>query len=239
MSFNYKAEKKNNKPKMSKEKFMKRTVSLVVILTLALSVAAYAQMGMGRCWSNYAQVTSSAQAEDIVRGIISSQNGFSVTGSSAIQQRGGTGYKVAVRNVAGGTEYYVVTPCGYTRGPLTSEVADNFCNNNFGCNMKHGAMGYGHGYGHGMRHGNYMGYDCNMAGNAQATVTTVAQAEEIVKNAVANLEGYSITSTEEVQVNMGTAYKVNVKDAAGNQLYYFVSPFGMVRGPLINTAQGY
>ena len=69
--------------------------------------------------------------------------------------------------------------------------------------------------------------------------TTIAQAEEVVKQAIANLKGYTITSTEEIQVRRGTAYKVNVKDSAGNQLYYFVNPFGFARGPLANVAQNY
>ena len=65
----------------------------------------------------------------------------------------------------------------------------------------------------------------------------VVEAEEIVKQAIANLKGYTITSTEEVQVRRGTAYKVNVKDSAGNQLYYFVNPFGFARGPLSDLVQ--
>ena len=86
--------------------------------------------------------------------------------------------------------------------------------------------------GHGM-----MGRGYGMMNNGQASVTTIAQAEEIVKQAIANLKGYTITSTEEVQVRRGTAYKVNVKDSAGNQLYYFVNPFGFARGPLADVAQ--
>ena len=76
-----------------------------------------------------------------------------------------------------------------------------------------------------------------MMNNGQASVTTIAQAEEVVKQAIANLKGYTITSTEEIQVRRGTAYKVNVKDSAGNQLYYFVNPFGFARGPLADVAQ--
>lgn len=203
---------------------MKKLI-LISFIVLALGSFAYAQMGMGGCWSNGTQVTSSAQAEDIVKGVIASKDGYAVTGSEEIQLRRGTGYKVAVKNAAGSTEYYVVTPFGFARGPVTSEVADNFCNT--GC-----GYGYGHGMGHGM-----MGRGYGMMNNGQASVTTIAQAEEIVKQAIANLKGYTITSTEEVQVRRGTAYKVNVKDSAGNQLYYFVNPFGFARGPLADVAQ--
>lgn len=198
---------------------MKKLI-LISFIVLTLGSFAYAQMGMGGCWSNGTQVTSSAQAEDIVKGVLA--DGYAVTGSEEIQLRRGTGYKVAVKNAAGSTEYYVVTPFGFARGPVTSEVADNFCNT--GC-------GYSYGYGHGMGHG------YGMMNNGQASVTTIAQAEEVVKQAIANLKGYTITSTEEIQVRRGTAYKVNVKDSAGNQLYYFVNPFGFARGPLADVAQ--
>lgn len=199
---------------------MKKLI-LISFIVLALGSFAYAQMGMGGCWSNGTQVASSAQAEDIVKGFIASKDGYAVTGSEAIQFHRGTGYKVAVKNAAGSTEYYVVTPFGFTKGPVSAEIADNFCN-----------TGYGYGMGHGMRHG--MGHGMN---NYQASVTTTAQAEEVVKQAIADLKGYTITSTEEIQVRRGTAYKVNVKDSAGNRLYYFVNPFGFAKGPLADTAQ--
>lgn len=199
---------------------MKKLI-LISFIVLTLGSFAYAQMGMDGCWSNGTQVTSSAQAEDIVKGFIASKDGYAVTGSEAIQFHRGTGYKVAVKNTAGSTEYYIVTPFGFTRGPVSAEAADNFCNT--GC-------GYGYGMGHGMRHGHGMN-------NYQASVTTTAQAEEVVKQAIADLKGYTITSTEEIQVRRGTAYKVNVKDSAGNRLYYFVNPFGFAKGPLADTAQ--
>lgn len=201
-----------------------KKIILISFIVLALGSFAYAQMGMGGCWSNGTQVTSSAQAEDIVKGVIA--DGYTVTGSEEIELRRGTGYKVAVKNAAGSTDYYVVTPFGFARGPVTAEVADNFCNT--GC-------GYGYGMKHGMGHGMGRGY--GMMNNGQASVTTIAQAEEVVKQAISNLKGYTITSTEEVQVRRGTAYKVNVKDSAGNQLYYFVNPFGFARGPLADVAQ--
>lgn len=201
---------------------MKKLI-LISFIVLALGSFAYAQMGMGGCWSNGTQVASSAQAEDIVKGFIASKDGYAVTGSEAIQFHRGTGYKVAVKNAAGSTEYYVVTPFGFTKGPVSAETADNFCNTD---------CGYGYSMGHGMRHG--MGHGMN---NYQASVTTTAQAEEVVKQAIADLKGYTITSTEEIQVRRGTAYKVNVKDSAGNRLYYFVNPFGFAKGPLADTAQ--
>lgn len=207
---------------------MKKLI-LMSFIVLAFGSFAYAQKGMGGCWSNGTQaasVTSSAQAEDIVKGFIASKDGYAVTGSEAIQFHRGTGYKVAVKNAAGSTEYYVVTPFGFTRGPLSAEAADNFCNT--GC-------GYGYSTGHGMGHG-MMGYNHGM-NNGQISVTTIAQAEEVVKQAIANLKGYTITSTEEIQIRRGTAYKVNVKDSAGNRLYYFVNPFGFAKGPLADTAQ--
>ncbi len=207
---------------------MKKLI-LISFIVLALGSFAYAQMGMGGCWSNGTQVTSSAQAEDIVKGVIASKDGYVVTGSEEIQLHRGTGYKVAVKNAAGSTEYYVVTPFGFTRGPLTAEVADNFCNT--GC-----GYGYDYNMGHGMGHG-MMGHGYGMMNNSQTSVTTTAQAEEIVKQAIANLKGYTITSTEEIQLRRGIAYKVNVKDSAGNQLYYFVNQFGFARGPLTDTAQ--
>ena len=174
---------------------MKKLI-LTTFIVLALGSFAYAQMGMGGCWSNGTQVTSSAQAENMVKSMIGN-NGWNVTGSKELKLRKGTGYKVEVKNTAGSTEYYVVTPFGLVQGPVTSETADNFCN----------------------------------------TVTTISQAEELVKQAIANLKGYTITSTDEIQVHRGNAYKVNVKDSAGNQLYYFVNPFGYVRGPLTDAAQ--
>ncbi len=207
---------------------MKKLI-LISFIVLALGSFAYAQMGMGGCWSNGTQVTSSAQAEDIVKGVIASKDGYVVTGSEEIQLHRGTGYKVAVKNAAGSTEYYVVTPFGFTRGPLTAEVADNFCNT--GC-----GYGYDYNMGHGMGH-SMMGHGYGMMNNSQTSVTTTAQAEEIVKQAIANLKGYTITSTEEIQLRRGIAYKVNVKDSAGNQLYYFVNQFGFARGPLTDTAQ--
>ena len=207
---------------------MKKLI-LISFIVLALGSFAYAQMGMGGCWSNGTQVTSSAQAEDIVKGVIASKDGYVVTGSEEIQLHRGTGYKVAVKNAAGSTEYYVVTPFGFTRGPLTAEVADNFCNT--GC-----GYGYDYNMGHGMGHG-MMGHGYGMMNNSQTSVTTTAQAEEIVKQAIANLKGYTITSTEEIQLRRGIAYKVNVKDSAGNQLYYFVNQFGFARGSLTDTAQ--
>ncbi len=207
---------------------MKKLI-LISFIVLALGSFAYAQMGMGGCWPNGTQVTSSAQAEDIVKGVIASKDGYVVTGSEEIQLHRGTGYKVAVKNAAGSTEYYVVTPFGFTRGPLTAEVADNFCNT--GC-----GYGYDYNMGHGMGHG-MMGRGYGMMNISQTSVTTTAQAEEIVKQAIANLKGYTITSTEEIQLRRGIAYKVNVKDSAGNQLYYFVNQFGFARGPLTDTAQ--
>lgn len=198
-----------------------KKIILISFIVLSLGSLAYAQMGMGGCWNNGAvQVTSKSQAEDIVKGIISSKEGYSVASSEEIQLRRGTGYKIAVKNAEGNTEYYVVTPFGYAKGPLTAEIADNFCNT--GC-------GYGHGMGHKMRHG--------MMNNRQVSVTNAAQAEEIVKQAIADLKGYKIISTDEVQVPRGTAYRVNVTDSADNQLYYFVNPFGYARGPLTAAAQ--
>ncbi len=211
---------------------MKKLI-LISFIVLALGSFAYAQMGMGGCWSNGTQVTSSAQAEDIVKGIIASKDGYAVTGSEKIKLHRDTGYKVAVKNAAGSTEYYVVTPFGFTRGPVTAEVADNFCNTGCGYGYDYSM---GHGMGHGMGH-SMMGRGYGMMNNSQASVTTIAQAEEIVKQAIANLKGYTITSTEEIQVRRGTAYKVNVKDSAGNQLYYFVNQFGFARGPLADAAQ--
>ena len=105
---------------------------------------------------------------------------------------------------------------------FSEEVANNFGQYGFG--MRHG-MGHGMGHGYGMM------------GNTEPTVTTIAQAEEVVKQAISNLKGYTITSTDELQVMRGTAYKVNVKDSAGNQLYYFVNPYGYARGPLADIAQ--
>ncbi len=195
---------------------MKKLI-LTTFIVLALGSFAYAQMGMGGCWSNGTQVTSSAQAENMVKSMIGN-NGWTVTGSKELKLRKGTGYKVEVKNTAGSTEYYVVTPFGLVQGPVTSETADNFCN-----------TGCGYGMNYGMGHG--------QMNNNQAAVTTISQAEELVKQAIANLKGYTITSTDEIQVHRGNAYKVNVKDSAGNQLYSFVNPFGYIRGPLTDAAQ--
>lgn len=73
-------------------------------------------------------------------------------------------------------------------------------------------------------------------GNCQreVTVSSKAQAQEIVKQQVAALKGYTSFDAEEVKGRKGTAYKVPVKDGAGNKLYYMVSPFGMVFGPITN-----
>ncbi len=210
---------------------MKKLI-LTTFIVLALGSFVYAQMGMGGCWSNGTQVRSSAQAENMVKSMIGN-NGWTVTGSKELKLRKGTGYKVEVKNTAGSTEYYVVTPFGLVQGPVTSETADNFCNTGCGYGMNygmgHGPMGHGYGKYHGMGHG--------QMNNNQAAVTTISQAEELVKQAIANLKGYTITSTDEIQVHRGNAYKVNVKDIAGNQLYYFVNPFGYIRGPLTDAAQ--
>ena len=57
---------------------MKKLI-LISFIVLTLGSFAYAQMGMGGCWSNGTQVTSSAQAEDIVKGVLA--DGYSVTGT--------------------------------------------------------------------------------------------------------------------------------------------------------------
>lgn len=198
-----------------------KKIILISFIVLALGSFAYAQMGAGMgmgCWAaGNTQVTSASQAEDIIKSYLGTGNG-TVSGSEAVELRRGTGYKVAVKDDAGNTSYYLVTPYGMARGPFSEEVANNF--GQFGFGMRHGM---GHGYG--------------MMGNTEPTVTTIAQAEEVVKQAIANLKGYTITSTDELQVMRGTAYKVNVKDSAGNQLYYFVNPYGYARGPLADIAQ--
>ena len=97
---------------------MKKLI-LTTFIVLALGSFVYAQMGMGGCWSNGTQVTSSAQAENMVKSMIGN-NGWTVTGSKELKLRKGTGYKVEVKNTAGSTEYYVVTPFGLVQGPVTS-----------------------------------------------------------------------------------------------------------------------
>ena len=71
---------------------------LTTFIVLALGSFAYAQMGMGGCWSNGTQVTSSAQAENMVKSMIGN-NGWNVTGSKELKLRKGTGYKVEVKNL--------------------------------------------------------------------------------------------------------------------------------------------
>lgn len=202
-----------------------KKIILISFIVLALGSFAYAQMGAGMgmgCWAaGNTQITSASQAEDIIKSYLGTGNG-TVSGSEAVELRRGTGYKVAVKDDAGNTSYYLVTPYGMARGPFSEEVANNF--GQFGFGMRHG-MGHGMGHGYGMM------------GNTEPTVTTIAQAEEVVKQAISNLKGYTITSTDELQVMRGTAYKVNVKDSAGNQLYYFVNPYGYARGPLADVAQ--
>ena len=159
---------------------MKKLI-LISFLVLALGSFAYAQMGPGMgmgCWaSGNGEVTSASQAEDIIKSYLGSENG-TVTGSEAVELRRGTGYKVAVKDASGNNTYYFVTPYGMARGPFSEEVAKDF--GKFGFGMKHGM-------GHGMWHG------YGIMNNGEPTVTTIAQAEEVVKQAISNLKGYSIT----------------------------------------------
>lgn len=66
----------------------------------------------------------------------------------------------------------------------------------------------------------------------EVTVTNAAQAEELAKQKAAILSGYTTYSAEEVPVRRGTAYKVSAKDGAGNNMFFFVTPFGGVFGPI-------
>lgn len=66
----------------------------------------------------------------------------------------------------------------------------------------------------------------------EITVTTAAQAEELAKQKAATLSGYTTYSAEEVPVRRGTAYKVSAKDGAGNNMFFFVTQFGGVFGPI-------
>lgn len=69
----------------------------------------------------------------------------------------------------------------------------------------------------------------------EVTVTSASQAEELAKQKASTLKGYTILSTEEVPVKMGTAYKVAAKDGMENNMYFFVTPFGGVVGPVTET----
>lgn len=72
--------------------------------------------------------------------------------------------------------------------------------------------------------------------NAEVTVTTAAQAEELAKEKATTLKGYTVGKAEEVPVRRGTAYKVSAKDGMKNKMYFFVTPFGAVFGPITEAS---
>lgn len=196
---------------------------LISFIVLVLSSFAYAQMDMGGCWYNEINVTSSAQAADIVKGIIPSKDGYVITNTEEIKHRRGTSYKVSVKNKSGNIEYYVVTACGMTRGPLTLEVANSFCNT--GC-----INNYGHGMWHGMKGGKgiHMG---------EPIIVTDSQAKNAVEKHIQQLKGYYIESVESFNKVGGgmTFYRVYVKDGSGNSFFFYVDPWGRVGGQTAYT----
>ena len=72
-------------------------------------------------------------------------------------------------------------------------------------------------------------------GQANVTVTSASQAEELARQKASTLKNYTVLSAEEVPVRRGTAYKVAAKDGMENNMYFFVTPFGGVFGPVTES----
>ncbi len=95
---------------------MRKIMSLVVVLTLAFSMAAYAQMGMGRGMGRAgAQQTSVANVEEakaLVLQQASNIKGAKIVSTSEGQGRRGTMYIINVSDDNGKTYEYHVNPWG-------------------------------------------------------------------------------------------------------------------------------
>lgn len=61
---------------------------------------------------------------------------------------------------------------------------------------------------------------------------TKDEAKTKVEEVIAEYKGYKIVDQTAVQMPRGTMYQFTVKDAGGNDFYYHVNPFGLVRGPI-------
>ncbi len=220
---------------------MKRLVLLVSILTLTLSSLAYAQKNQPE---DAGKKSPEARAEEMVKHFIG-KDGGAVSKVEAVQLEKGTAYKVAVKEKSGSEVYYIVPPC-CVEGKRKHG------------GMKPGGMGPSgmeHGMGPGMGHS--AGHDmmgagpdkmggcptCNIDGEEapEPKVTTPAQAEQAVKEAInnLNLKGYSISSTEKMERKEPKAvpFKVNVVDKGGNKFFYVVDPNGFAKGPFFDAPE--
>ncbi len=118
-------------------------------------------------------------------------------------------------------------------------------------------MGAGQGYGIGAAQGDNYTCPCGMQGKGMRghgmkghgmhgmrgqgrqqqeapTVTSVEQAAEIAKTAIAEkFKGYTVGDVTAHEGRRGqTGYTVEATDASGNQFVFMVNPWGQVRGPL-------
>ncbi len=66
---------------------------------------------------------------------------------------------------------------------------------------------------------------------SEIIVTSKSQAQEIVKQKIASLKGFTSYDAVELK-DKNTVYKVEVLDASGNKMYYLVFQHGYAFGPL-------
>ena len=91
---------------------MRKIMSLVVVLTLAFSMAAYAQMGMGRAGAQQTSVANVEEAKALVLQQASNIKGAKVVSASEGQGRRGTMYIINVSDDNSKTYECHVNPWG-------------------------------------------------------------------------------------------------------------------------------
>ena len=101
------------------------------------------------------------------------------------------------------------------------------------CGANGGQM-MGHGCGNG--NGGHMGGGHGGCGvNANTPVITQKDAEVKVKEYIKTFKGYKMKNIETFKSRNGhTGFIANVEDGSGNKLIVKVSPYGNIRGPIMN-----
>lgn len=199
---------------------MRKVISLITILVLAVTGVAYAQMGRG--FKGEVVVKSAVEAETLVKENTAQLKGFTVGTATEVPVRRGNGYKVAVTDGMQNNLYFFVTPFGGVFGPVTENAINSICD---GSCFKDGNCAMGMGGPKGMRGGK--GYQ-----QGEPVIITADQAKNAAEKYLLGLKGYSIDSVESFSNRGGRyiSYRVYVKDGSDNQFYLHVNPWGNVFG---------
>lgn len=194
---------------------MKRLIFIACII-LAVASIAYAQMGRG--FKGEVSVTSTAQAEELVKQKTASLKNYTLSTATEVPVRMGNAYKVAATDGMGNNMYFFVNPFGAVFGPVievsANSISDGSCFKGDGCAFgPRGMMGKGFQQG-------------------EPVIITAEQAKNAAEKYLQSVKGFSIESVESFSTKGGKyiSYRVYVKDGSDNKFYLRVNPWGNIFG---------